>query len=74
MATDAVEVVAEEVASNLEELAQATRRINVNSVTFFLGGLTVGAAVGFYFGHKWNKEEDQGRGIQGKRSRGREDS
>ena len=53
----AVEVVTEEVASNLEELAQATRRINVNSVTFFLGGLAVGAAVGFYFGHKWNKEQ-----------------
>lgn len=53
----AVEVVAEEVATNLEELAQATRRINVNSVTFFLGGLAVGTAVGFYFGHKWNKEK-----------------
>ena len=56
-AEGAVEVVAEEVASNLEELAQATRRINVNSVTFFLGGLAVGTAVGFYFGHKWNKEK-----------------
>lgn len=52
-----VDVAVEEVASNLEEIAEATRRINTNSVGFFLGGVAVGAAVGFYFGHKWNKEK-----------------
>jgi hypothetical protein len=53
----AVDTVVEEVATNLEEIASATRRINANSVTFFLGGLAVGTAVGFYFGYKWNKEK-----------------
>lgn len=53
----AVDVVVEEVASNLEEVAAATRRINTSSIGYALGGLVVGAAVGFYFGYKYNSEK-----------------
>ena len=53
----AIDVVVEEVADNLEELAVATRRINTNSMGFFFGGVAVGAAIGFYFGYKFNKEK-----------------
>ena len=53
----AIDVAVEEVASNLEEIAEATRRINTNSVSFFLGGVGVGAVIGFYFGYKFNKEK-----------------
>ena len=52
-----VDIAKEEVANNLEEIAEATRRINTNSVGFFLGGVGVGAVIGFYFGYKWNKEK-----------------
>lgn len=51
------EAVVEEVAQNLEEMAEVTRRFNPSGVSYFLGGLVVGAAVGFYFGHRWNKEK-----------------
>lgn len=47
----------EEVADNLEEAAEVTRRINPSAVSYFLGGVVVGAAVGFYFGYRWNKEK-----------------
>lgn len=53
----AIDVAVEEVADNLEELAQATRRINAQAIGYVLGGFVVGAAVGFYFGHRWNKEK-----------------
>lgn len=53
----AIETVVEEVADNLEELAVVTRRINPRSVGFFIGGIAVGAAVGFYFGYRFNKEK-----------------
>jgi hypothetical protein len=53
----AIDVVVDEVADNLEEMAEATRRINTNSVGFFLGGAIVGFAVGVYFGRRWNKEK-----------------
>jgi len=53
----AIEEVAEEVATNLEEIAEVTRRINGKSVGLVLGGVVVGAALGFYFGRKWNKEK-----------------
>ena len=47
----------EEVADNLEEAAEVTRRLNPSSISFFLGGAAVGAAVGFYFGYRWNKKK-----------------
>lgn len=53
----AIDVVVEEVADNLEEIADATRRINTNSVSFFLGGAAVGLVVGFYLGYRYNKEK-----------------
>jgi hypothetical protein len=53
----AIEAVAEEIAENLEEAAAVTRTINGKSVGLILGGALVGVAVGFYFGHKWNREK-----------------
>jgi hypothetical protein len=49
--------VTEEVATNLEEVAQGVRRLNTQAIGWGLGGLAVGAAIGFYFGHRWNKEK-----------------
>ena len=58
MAVEAVvETVVEEVADNLEEMAAVTRKLNINSVSYFLGGFAVGAVAGVYFGYKWNKEK-----------------
>jgi hypothetical protein len=58
MATAAlIEEVAEEVAENLEEAAAATRNIDSRAVGYFLGGICVGVAIGFYFGYRWNKEK-----------------
>lgn len=54
MATGAI---VEEVALNLEEVADVTRRINTAGVSFFAGGLVVGVAVGFYFGRRWQREK-----------------
>jgi hypothetical protein len=53
----AIEGVVEEVATNLEEVAEVTRRIDTRGVGFFLGGFVVGASVGFYFGRRWNREK-----------------
>lgn len=53
----AAEAVVEEVAQNLEEAAQLTRKINTKGLGIFLGGLGVGLAVGFYFGHRFNREK-----------------
>ncbi len=53
----AIEELAEEVASNLEEAAEATRRLNAAGLGYLALGLGVGAAIGFYFGHKFNREK-----------------
>ena len=53
----AIEGVVEEVATNLEEVAEVTRRIDTRAVGFLFGGLVVGASVGFYFGRRWNREK-----------------
>jgi hypothetical protein len=60
----AIDTVVEEVADNLEEMAEATRRINTNSVGFFVGGVVVGAAIGFYFGYRFNKEKIKAEAFQ----------
>lgn len=60
----AIDVVIDEVADNLEEIAEATRRINTGSVGFFLGGAVVGAGIGFYFGYKYNKEKIKAEAFQ----------
>jgi hypothetical protein len=53
----AIDMVTEEIASNLEEAAVVTRKLSGQGAGFFLGGLVLGAAVGFYFGHRWNREK-----------------
>lgn len=47
----------EEVATNLEEVAEVTRRLNAEGIGFFITGAVVGAALGFYFGYRWNREK-----------------
>jgi hypothetical protein len=51
------ETVVEEVASNLEEAAEVTRRINPRSIGLVLGGVGIGVAVGFFFGYRYNREK-----------------
>lgn len=51
------EVVTEEVAANLEEVAQATRALDTRALGFFTGGMLTGAVIGFYFGYKYNREK-----------------
>jgi hypothetical protein len=58
------EAVAEEVATNLEEIAEVTRRIDGRAVSFLLGGVVLGIPVGFYFGYRWNKEKIRAEAFQ----------
>ena len=51
------EGLAEEVATNLEEAAEVTRKLNTVGLSYFTVGLGVGVLVGFYFGHKFNREK-----------------
>lgn len=51
------EEVVNEVATNFEEAAEITRKINTAGVSYLVVGLGVGAAVGFYFGYKFNREK-----------------
>jgi hypothetical protein len=53
----AIDTVVEEVADNLEEMAEVTRRINTTTVGYFLTGVAVGFGLGFYWGYKFNKEK-----------------
>lgn len=54
MATGAL---TEEIAQNLEEAAEATRKINSAGVGYFVGGVCFGAAIGFFFGYRFNREK-----------------
>jgi len=49
--------VIEAVADNIEEVAVATRHINPGLVKYFLGGVGVGAAIGFFIGYRYNREK-----------------
>jgi hypothetical protein len=51
------EEVVNEVANNLEEAAEVTRKINAAGLGYLAVGLGIGAAVGFYFGYKFNREK-----------------
>lgn len=51
------EEVVNEVATNFEEAAEMTRKINTAGISYLVVGLGVGAAVGFYFGYKFNREK-----------------
>lgn len=53
----AAEQVTEQVAEHLEEVAEVTRRIDPRLVKYFLGGLGVGAAIGFFIGYRFNHEK-----------------
>jgi len=52
MAAEAV--VVEEVARNFGEAAEVVRKFNTGGISFLVGGLLIGGAVGFYFGKKYN--------------------
>jgi hypothetical protein len=52
-----VEEVAEEVATNLEEVAAVTRRVDAAKLGYFGIGMGVGFAFGFYWGFKFNREK-----------------
>jgi hypothetical protein len=53
----AIDVVTEEIATNLEEVAAVTRGISGKGVGLVVGGLVVGAAVGLYIGYRFNREK-----------------
>jgi hypothetical protein len=53
----AASALTEEIATNLEEVAEATRKINTRGVGVFLGGLGVGLVLGFYAGYRFNREK-----------------
>ena len=53
----AAEAIIEEVAENLEEAAELTRKIDTRGIGFFLGGVGVGVALGFFFGYRFNREK-----------------
>lgn len=57
MAAEQVAEVAEVVADHLEEVAEATRRINPVAVRYFLGGTAFGVALGFFFGYRFSREK-----------------
>lgn len=61
MATGAL---TEEIAANLEEAAEMTRRLDTKVVGYFLGGVGIGAALGFYFGYRWNREKIRAEAFQ----------
>jgi len=52
-----VEEVAEEVATNLEEVAAVTRQVNARAVGYFGIGVAVGFGLGFYWGFRFNREK-----------------
>jgi hypothetical protein len=47
----------EDAAGQLEVAAAATRRIDTKAIGFFFGGFGIGLAIGFFFGHRWNKAQ-----------------
>lgn len=51
------EEIVNEVATNFEEAAEITRKINTAGLSYFAVGLGIGAAVGFYFGYKFSREK-----------------
>jgi hypothetical protein len=47
----------EEVATNLEEAAEVTRRIDPSNITFLIIGLGMGLVTGFVIGKRYNREK-----------------
>jgi hypothetical protein len=56
-AEQVTEQVVEQVADHLEEVADATRRINPTAVKYFLGGVGVGVVIGLFVGYRYNREK-----------------
>lgn len=48
---------AEQVVENLSELETITRKSNTGEVRFFLAGVGLGAAIGFFLGYRFNREK-----------------
>jgi len=53
----AIDALTEEVAQGLEGAAEVTRRFNVKSAGFILGGMFIGFGLGFAVGHRYNREK-----------------
>jgi hypothetical protein len=53
----AIDALTEEVAQGLEGAAEVTRRFNVKSAGFILGGIVIGFSCGFAIGHRYNREK-----------------
>ena len=65
MATGALaETVVEEVATNLEEVAQATRQIDPRLISYVGIGLAAGFATGFYFGYKLARQRTKAEALK----------
>jgi hypothetical protein len=65
MATGALaETVVEEVATNLEEVAQATRQIDPRLLSYVGVGLAAGFATGFYFGYKLARQRTKAEALR----------
>lgn len=62
--TEVTEEVIETVADNLEGAAEATRLLEPRVISFFLGGVGVGVAVGFFFGYRYNREKLRAEAFQ----------
>lgn len=55
---------AEEVATNLEEVAVVTRAINTQVVSAFMGGTGFGALLGGVFGYRWGKQRTKAEAMK----------
>lgn len=53
----AVGALTEEIAENLEEAAEVTRRISALPIGYLFAGIGVGATVGFYVGYRYSKKK-----------------
>lgn len=53
----AIGTLTEEVAANLEEVAEVTRKIDTRAVGYFFGGVLIGAGIGFYLGRRLMREK-----------------
>jgi hypothetical protein len=60
----AAEQVVEQVAETLEDAADVTRHIDTRLVRYFLGGVGVGAAIGFFVGYRYNREKIKAEAFQ----------
>ena len=60
----AAEQVVEQVAETLDDAAEVTRHIDARLVKYFLGGIGVGATIGFFVGYRYNREKIKAEAFQ----------